>query len=38
MKGLREDEKSPEQPPRVVEKVDEPRPAPRPETPGSTTP
>lgn len=39
MKGLRDDEKSPEQPPRVVdEKVEEPRTARRPETPGSTTP
>jgi sec-independent protein translocase protein TatA len=41
MKGLREDEKTPEQPPRVVDttaKADEPRPAQRPETPGSTAP
>jgi sec-independent protein translocase protein TatA len=39
MKGLRDDEKTPEQTPRVVEpKVEEPRPAQRPETPGSTTP
>ena len=39
MKGLRDDEKSPEPVPPVVEqKVDEPRPAPRPETPGSATP
>jgi sec-independent protein translocase protein TatA len=43
MKGLRDDEKdgvpSREQPPGVVEKkVDDPRPAQRPEAPGSTTP
>ena len=39
MKGLRDDEKSPEQPPVVVEKkVEEPRPVQRPEAPGSTTP
>jgi len=39
MKGLREDEKRPEPAPPVVEqKVDEPRPAQRPETPGSATP
>jgi sec-independent protein translocase protein TatA len=39
MKGLRDDEKTPEQPPVVVEKkVEEPRPVQRPEAPGSTTP
>jgi sec-independent protein translocase protein TatA len=38
MKGLREDEKTPEPAPRVVEKADEPRPAQRPETPGTTAP
>jgi sec-independent protein translocase protein TatA len=38
MKGLREDEK-PAPPPRVVEeKVEEPRTAQRPETPGTTAP
>jgi sec-independent protein translocase protein TatA len=39
MKGLRGDEKTPEQPPVVVEKkVEEPRPVQRPEAPGSITP
>ena len=38
MKGLREDEKTPEKAPRVVEKADEPRPVQRPETPGTTAP
>jgi len=39
MKGLRDDEKTLEQPPVVVEKkVEEPRPVQRPEAPGSTTP
>ena len=39
MKGLRDDEKTPEQPPVVVEKkVEEPRPVQRPEAPVSTTP
>jgi sec-independent protein translocase protein TatA len=39
MKGLREDEKRPEPVPPVVEqKVDEPRTAQRPDTPGSATP
>ena len=45
MKGLREDEKTPEKAPRVVntevvktEKVEETRPASRPETPGTTAP
>jgi sec-independent protein translocase protein TatA len=39
MKGLRDDEKAAPPPPRVVdEKVEEPRTAQRPETPGSTTP
>jgi sec-independent protein translocase protein TatA len=45
MKGLREDEKTPEKAPRVVttdvvktEKVEETRPVSRPETPGTTAP
>jgi sec-independent protein translocase protein TatA len=39
MKGLRDAEQTPEQPPVVVEKkVEEPRPVQRPEAPGSTTP
>jgi sec-independent protein translocase protein TatA len=45
MKGLREDEKTPDKAPRVVntevvktEKVEETRPASRPETPGTTAP
>ena len=45
MKGLREDEKTPEKSPRVVntevvktEKVEDTRPASRPETPGTTAP